>query len=107
MAKELGSTTTQIANGADAWLRQGRNLEETSKLLENSMILAKIGMLDESQATDDLTAVLNGYRLEAESALAVVPKLSAVDLESASDAGGLAESMSRTATSANQAGISM
>ncbi len=107
MAKELGSTTTQIANGADAWLRQGRNLEETSKLLENSMILAKIGMLDESQATDDLTAVLNGYRLEAESALAVVSKLSAVDLESASDAGGLAESMSRTATSANQAGISI
>lgn len=64
-------------------------------------------MLDESQATDDLTAVLNGYRLEAESALAVVSKLSAVDLESASDAGGLAESMSRTATSANQAGISI
>lgn len=107
MAKELGSTTTQIANGADAWLRQGRNLEETSNLLKNSMILAKIGMLDESQATDDLTAVLNGYRLEAESALAVVSKLSAVDLESASDVGGLAESMSRTATSANQAGISI
>lgn len=107
MAKELGSTTTQIAEGADAWLRQGKSIEEANILIKDSMILSKIGMIDASDATENLTAVLNGYKMSAESALAVVSKLSAVDLESASDAGGLAESMSRTATSASLAGISL
>ena len=107
MAKELGATTTDIADGADAWLRQGKSIEEANSLVKDSMILSKIGMIDAADATEDLTAVLNGYKLEAQSALEVVSKLSAVDLESASDAGGLAESMSRTATSANQAGVSI
>lgn len=107
MAKELGATTTDIADGADAWLRQGKSIEEANSLVKDSMILSKIGMIDAADATADLTSVLNGFSLEAQSALEVVSKLSAVDLESASDAGGLAESMSRTATSANQAGISI
>ena len=107
MAKELGATTTDIADGADAWLRQGKSIEEANSLVKDSMILSKIGMIDAASATEDLTSVLNGFRLEAQSALEVVSKLSAVDLESASDAGGLAESMSRTATSANQAGVSI
>ncbi len=107
MARELGATTTDIANGADAWLRQGKSIEEANSLVKDSMVLSKIGMIDAADATEDLTAVLNGYKLEAQSALEVVSKLSAVDLESASDAGGLAESMSRTATSANQAGVSI
>ena len=107
MAKELGATTTDIADGADAWLRQGKSIEEANSLVKDSMILSKIGMIDAASAAEDLTSVLNGFRLEAQSALEVVSKLSAVDLESASDAGGLAESMSRTATSANQAGVSI
>lgn len=107
MAKELGATTTDIADGADAWLRQGKSIEEANSLVKDSMILSKIGMIDAADATEDLTAIMNSYRLEAQSALEVVSKLSAVDLESASDAGGLAESMSRTATSANQAGVSI
>ena len=107
MAKELGATTTDIADGADAWLRQGKSIEEANSLVKDSMILSKIGMIDAADATEDLTAILNSYRLEAQSALEVVSKLSAVDLESASDAGGLAESMSRTATSASQAGVSI
>lgn len=107
MAKELGATTTDIADGADAWLRQGKSIEEANSLVKDSMILSKIGMIDAADAAEDLTAILNSYRLEAQSALEVVSKLSAVDLESASDAGGLAESMSRTATSASQAGVSI
>lgn len=107
MAKKLGATTSQIAEGADAWLRQGKSIEEANTLIRDSLILSKIGMIDEAEATEDLTAILNSYKLEAESALEIVSKLSSVDLESASDAGGLAESMSKTATSANQAGVSI
>lgn len=105
MARELGATTPDIANAADAWLRQGKSIEESNMLIKDSMILSKIGMIDSAQATEYLTSTLNGYQLQASSALEIISKLSAVDLESASDAGGIAAAMSRTATSAKQAGI--
>ena len=107
MAKELGSTTNEIAEAADAWLRQGRSIDETNELIKDSAILSKIGMIDSADATEYLTSALNGYKLSADSALAVISKLNAVDMNAAADAGGIAESMSKTASSAQQAGVSI
>lgn len=105
MARELGATTGQVAAASNEWLRQGRSIEESNMLIKDSLILSKIGMIDSAQATEYLTSTLNGYQLQASSALEIISKLSSVDLESASDAGGIAASMSRTATSAKQAGL--
>ena len=107
MAKELGSTTNEIAEAADAWLRQGRSIDETNELIKDSAILSKIGMIDSADATEYLTSALNGYKLSADTALAVISKLNAVDMNAAADAGGIAESMSKTASSAQQAGVSI
>lgn len=107
MARELGSTTNEIAEAADAWLRQGRSIDETNELIKDSAILSKIGMIDSADATEYLTSALNGYKLSADSALAVISKLNAVDMNAAADAGGIAESMSKTASSAQQAGVSI
>ena len=68
MAQSLGATTTQIANGASEWLRQGKSIEETNQLLEASMVLSKVGAIESSQATELLTSTLNGYKMEAEDA---------------------------------------
>lgn len=107
MARELGSTTNEIAEAADAWLRQGRSIDETNELIKDSAILSKIGMIDSADATEYLTSALNGYKLSADNALAVISKLNAVDMNAAADAGGIAESMSKTASSAQQAGVSI
>lgn len=107
MAKELGSTTNEIAEAADTWLRQGRSIDETNELIKDSAILSKIGMIDSADATEYLTSSLNGFKLSADSALAVISKLNAVDMNAAADAGGIAESMSKTASSAQQAGVSI
>ena len=107
MARELGSTTNEIAEAADAWLRQGRSIDETNELIKDSAILSKIGMIDSADATEYLTSSLNGFKLSADSALAVISKLNAVDMNAAADAGGIAESMSKTASSAQQAGVSI
>lgn len=64
-------------------------------------------MIDSADATEYLTSALNGYKLSADSALAVISKLNAVDMNAAADAGGIAESMSKTASSAQQAGVSI
>ena len=106
LAKELGSTTTEVAAGATEWLRQGKTAEETTKLLRASMTLSKVGAIESSQATELLTSSLNGYKIEAKDAMSVVDKISSIDLEAATSSEELAVALSRTANSANDAGVS-
>lgn len=107
LAKELGSLTTQVSEGADAWLRQGKSIDEVNNLVKSSMVLSKVGDMSSEDATKYLTASLNGYKLQADAAESVVSKISSVDLVSATNSSGLAEAMSRVAVTADQAGISM
>lgn len=105
MAQSLGATTTQIANGASEWLRQGKSIEETNQLLEASMVLSKVGAIESSQATELLTSTLNGYKMEAEDAMHVVDAMSKVDLEAATSVEELAVALQSTANMARVNGV--
>lgn len=105
-AKVLGATTKETADSADSWIRQGKSIAETEKLVRDSMVLSKLGKIESADASEYLTASLNGYKKSASEAIDIVDKLTAVDMESASDAGGLAVSLSKTASAANMAGVS-
>lgn len=107
LALELGATTSEVISAADAWLRQGHSITDTNKLISDSMILSKVSQLDSADATEYLTSAMKGYKIAADDVIGVVDKLTAVDLVSATDAGGLAEAMSRTAVTADMAGVSM
>lgn len=107
MAKELGSTTTEVAKAADTWLRMGYTQQETNTLIKNSMVLSKVGQLESAEATQYLVSAMKGFDIEAKDSISIVDKLSAVDLVSATSAGGLATAMSRTAESAKLAGVSI
>lgn len=107
LGAELGTVGTAVAEGADAWLRQGKSIEEVNNLVKSSVIFSKVGDMSAEDATKYLTASLNGYQLEAENAMSVVDKISNVDLNAAVSSSGLAEAMSRVAVTADQAGISM
>ena len=107
MARELGATTTEVADAAVDWLRQGKSIAETNQLINDSIKLSKIGMINSADATQYLTSALNGYRLEASQASDVVDKLAKLDSAAAITASGLAEGMSRTANTARDAGVSM
>lgn len=106
LAKQLGATTTEVAEGAGEWLRQGKTTEETTELLKASMTLSKVGAIESSQATELLTSSLNGYKLEAKDAMSVVDKISAIDLEAATSSEELATALSRTANVANDSNVS-
>ena len=106
-AQSIGATTKEVAQSADSWLRQGKSVKETGDLVYDSMILSKLGQIESAKASEYLTSALNGYKKSASEAIDIVDKLTAVDMESASDAGGLAESMSRTASAASMAGVSI
>ena len=107
LAKSLGATTKDVLDASSDWLRQGHDVSETNELIRNSMILSKVSNLESADATVYLTSTLKGYKLAVEDVIGVVDKLTAVDLVSAVDAGGLAEAMSKTAVSANLAGVEM
>ncbi len=69
------------------------------------MVLSKIGMISSAEATSYLTSAMKGFNIEANQSINIIDKLSSVDVESATSAGGIAEAMSRTASSARLAGI--
>ena len=53
-------------------------------------MLSKLGMMEASEATEKLTATLNGYKFEAEDATEVVDKLVNIDLIAATSSEELA-----------------
>ena len=107
LAKQLGATTTQVSDAATEWLRQGKTAAETTALIEQSMILSKVGAMDAETATKNLTSAMKGYGLAVEDVSGIVDKLTAIDLKAAVTASDLAVAMSRTANSANISGVSM
>ena len=106
LAKSLGATTQEVAEGAAEWLRQGKTAEETTQLLTASMVLSKVGAIESAEATELLTSSLNGYKFSAEEAISVVDKISSIDLAAATSSYELATALARTANSADDAGVS-
>lgn len=107
LAKELGSTTSQILDASTEWLRQGKSVEETQELITQSMILSKVGAMDAATATERLTSTMYGYKMEVDDIASIVDKLTSVDMEAAVSADGIAEALSHTASSAYLAGIEL
>lgn len=107
LGKTVGATATQVAEGAIGWLRQGRSLEDTTKLIETSTKLSKLGMMDASEATQLLTATLNGFNVAVSDSESIVDKLVKVDMNFATSTQELATALQYTAASANLAGVSL
>lgn len=64
-------------------------------------------MIDASQATEYLTSLLKGFKLEATEASDAVSMLTKLDMEFAASSGDIAEGLSRMATTAQMAGMSL
>lgn len=107
LAKELGATTPSVLDAASEWLRQGKTIAETTELIEQSMILSKVGAMDSETATKRLTSTMMGYKLAVEEVAGVVDRLTAVDMAAAVSADGIAEALSHTASSAYLAGLEL
>lgn len=106
MLERWGQQLNKLRKELGEWLRQGKTTEETTQLLKSSMTLSKVGAMESATATELLTSTLNGYKLEAQDAMDVVDAISSIDLEAATSSEELAVALSRTANSANDAGVS-
>ena len=107
MAKDLSSTTKDVAEAANEFLRMGESVASTNELIKSSQVLSKVGMIESAEAASYLISSLKGYQVAAENSMDVVSKLTSVDLEAAVSAGGLAEALSKCSNIANNSGVAM
>ena len=107
LAKKVGKSTQEVAVAANDWLRAGYEGEDAAKLVESSMQLSVLGMIESSQATEYLISVMKGWKLEVSEVSSIVDKLSAVDMAAAISAGDLATAMQRSSVSAQIAGSTL
>jgi hypothetical protein len=64
-------------------------------------------MISAQEATSDLTSIMKGFHLSVNEVATAVDKLTAVDMQSASSAGGIAQALEQVANVANTAGVSL
>jgi hypothetical protein len=106
MAKQYGTDTLSMTEGALEFIRQGKSAEETTQLLANSTMMSKLGNLSAADATTRLTAVLNAYNISAKDSIKVVDSLTALDNSYAVSVDSVSAGMEESASFARQAGVS-
>lgn len=105
-AQDLKSTTTEVTSAADDWLRAGKKMGEAKDLIQDSVMLSKLGQISSSEATEDLLATMNGYNMSAEELRKALDAMVAIDFQAATSSGDLATGLKYSASSAASAGVS-
>ena len=105
MGKELKATATDVATSATEWLKQGKTIKEANNLAKDSIVLSKIGDLSSEDSTKTITAAMKSYDLQESEIMNFIDKISAIDMASATDVGGLANAFNKVAANARQAGV--
>lgn len=107
LALQCGATTKEIAEVATEYMKQGKTIEDSLVLTEAAVKAAKVARVSVGDSVNYLTTALNGFRLEADQAMAVSDKFAALAAASATDYDELAIALSKVASQANLAGMSM
>jgi len=106
LATQLHSTTGEVMASAEEFLRAGHTQEETLKLIQSSTVMGAIAGQDSKSSADQLIAITNGFKMNADEAMTVVDKLTTVDNMSATSTKELGTALERTSVSAQMAGTS-
>ena len=97
LGDKLKATGVDIAKSSTEWLKQGKAIQEASKLTEDSIVLSKIGDLSSEEATKTITAAMKSYNIAEDQVMGFVDQISAIDMASATDVGGLATAFNEVA----------
>ena len=106
VAKNTGQSFDIVAEGALELARQGLNAEDTLKRLNDALILSRLSGLDAKQSVEGLTAAFNSFKSSGETSATILNKLVAVSQKYAVSERDLIESIKRSASVADLAGVS-
>ncbi len=104
-AKSLGRTTTDYTDAALIFAQQGLSDQEIAKRSEITLKAANVTGQSTEDVSEQLTAVWNGYKVNAEEAELYVDRLAAVAATTASDLEELSKGMGKVAAAANEMGV--
>lgn len=107
LALQIGATTKEVASVATEYMKQGKSIQDALTLTQAAVSAAKIAGISAADSVNYLTTALNGFRLSAEDAMLVSDKFAAVAASSATDYNELAIALSKVASQANLAGMSI
>ena len=107
LALQCGATTKEIAQVSTEYMKQGKSIQESLVLTEAAVKAAKVARVSVGDSVNYLTTALNGFRLSANDAMKVSDKFAAVAASSATDYDELAIALSKVASQANLAGMSI
>ena len=107
MASELGATTKEIAQVSTQFIRQGKSTADALKLTRAAVSAAKVAGITGAESVNYLTTALNGFQLAAEDAMKVSDKFAAIAATSATSYQEIATALSKVASQANIAGMSI
>lgn len=104
-AKSLGKSTIDYTEASLIYYQQGLSDEDVKARTDVTLKAANVTGQATSQVSEQLTAVWNGYKVDAEEAELCVDKLAAVAATTASDLEELSTGMSKVASAANAMGV--
>lgn len=104
MARRLGTTTVEVVEASKLYYQQGKSQSEVMELVEQTAILASISELEFADATEYLTAAINGFKLEADDAVNITDVWANLAAKAAVDTDELAIAISKVASIAKSAG---
>lgn len=107
-ASVVGSTVSELTNSAAAWARLGYSMQEAGELAKNTAILLNVSEFEsEEKATEALISSLQAFNYSAEDSIRIVDKLNIVGNNFAISSDGIAEGLSRSASTLVAAGNSL
>ena len=104
IASAMGATTAQVIEQVTAWSRLGYQLEEASKLAENSILLSVVGNMDVNRATEGLVSTMKAFNLTADDSIEAINMINKLGNEfalSQEDAIGILQRSSAAMREAN------
>ena len=107
LAFQCGATTKEIASVSTEYMKQGKSIQESLVLTKAAVLAAKVARVSVGDSVNYLTTALNGFKLSAEDAMKVSDKFASVAASSATDYNELAIALSKVASQANLAGMSI
>ena len=104
-ASRLGASTRDFTEAALIYYQQGDSDTVANAKAEITLKTANVTGQSAEEVSEQLTAVWNGYKVDAEQAELYIDKLAAVAATTASDLEELATGMSKVASAANLMGV--
>ena len=104
-AQALGKTTTDYTNASLIYAQQGLNDKEIEARTDITMKAANVTGQSTEAVSQELTAVWNGYKVNAEEAELYVDRLAAIAATTASNLEELSTGMSKVASAAAAMGV--